>query len=461
MLSIPKHFPWRPTHAIFCLLVAFSLSLPVSAQEETDEPTERPILTKVRQQAQSGNLDAKYELAQIYEKGKHGVDRSPSEAARWYRSAGSAGHVLSQRRLAEMHLYGQGVPQSFEQAQHWYFLAANKNDVESQYHLAILFLTGRGVAKSVNTGLKWLRASAEAGYAPAQVDLGRLYIDGIEVTQDLDAGLSLVRDASKDNNPEALYYLGRLHDEGKHVNQNPSRAKNYIEKAANAGHPEAQVWIADWHTNQDPPDYEQALSYYKLAADQGYSAGDFGFARVHLRRLSRSPDANAGLRHLRRAVKANYPDAYYLMGMIIADGALPGGSKEAVYYWERAATVGHLEAQYQLGITYYQGARGIPKSLATAEQWWKEAARRGHPGSQYAYGLMHLEGIGVRTNPGVGYALINIAAAQGHDDASAMRTQLQLSLPEQTLISAQLLSVEMFDKYVDASLRESTRELLQ
>jgi TPR repeat protein len=455
-------FPlWRLFQPLFWLTVLIAVAPPSAAQEEAQASTERPLITKVRERAQSGDLDAKYELAQIYEKGKHGVDRSLAEAARWYRSAGSAGHVLSQRRLAEMHLYGEGVPQSFEQAQHWYFLAANKNDFESQYHLAILFLTGRGVAKSVDTGLKWLKASANAGYAPAQVELGRLYIEGIDVPQDVESGLDLVRRAARDDNPEALYFLGRLHEEGIHINQSPTRAKSYIEDAANQGHAEAQVWLADWYTLQEPPDYEQALRYYRLASEQGFAAGDFGFARIHLRRLSRSPDAQAGLRHLRRAVKANYPDAHYLMGMIIADGALPGGAKEAVYSWERAAAMGHLEAQYQLGITYYQGARGIPKSLPTAEQWWKEAARRGHPGSQFAYGLMHLHGIGVPVNRGVGYALINIAAAQGHEDASAMRAQLQQALPEQTLISAQLLSVEMFEKYVDPSLREASRERLQ
>lgn len=58
-----------------------------------------------------------------------------------------------------------------------------------------------------------------------------------------------------------------------------------------------------------------------------------------------------------------------------------GHAKLAVRLLQRAATYGHPEAKYQLGIMNFRGW-GLPKNLDEAHYWFREAARNGHEQAQ-------------------------------------------------------------------------------
>ena len=120
----------------YSLLAIWLLGLPLfqsSYAQPTQNGAERPIVTQLRDKAESGEVEARYDLAKLYEQGKHGLEIDLAEAARWYRSAATGGHMLSQRRLGYMSLTGEGLPQSFEQARKWFFHDANFGYVDSQF----------------------------------------------------------------------------------------------------------------------------------------------------------------------------------------------------------------------------------------------------------------------------------------------------------------------------------------
>ena len=429
-----------------CLVLAALLAAaPAMAQAPSQEGASD--LVQLRQAARQGDVAAKFRLARLFESGDAGVRANIQEAANWYASAAQAGHTESQRRLALMHLQGKGVPQSFDEAQKLFFQAAQKNDEESQYQLGRLLLTGSAGEMSVETAAKWFERAAEAGHQGAQLELGRLYIEGIHAPRDIDRGLSWVRKAANNDHPRSQHLLATLYEKGELLPEDPEQARIYFKRASDAGLPEAQVWMAGWHERQTPPQYGTALRHYKDAAKRDNADGSFGVARLNLERLLHAPNSQEGLRYLREAVARDHPEAHYYIGRMYGSGSLSGGSSRALVHFQHAANLGHAPAMYELALAYYQGTSPLKRNPAVAAQWWRKAASAGHVESQYAFALLYLSGAGVEQNPGLAFAIANVAAAQGHMQASQLRDRLMASLPTDTLRDAQDLSVQLFEQF--------------
>ena len=435
-------------------LVVLLASLSVAAQTATGQIPEDPV--QLREAARQGDVQAKYRLARLFEDGAFGVQANMQEAAAWYSSAAAAGHTESQRRLALMHLQGRGVPQSFDEAQKLFFQAAQKNDEESQYQLGQLLLTGRAGEMSVETAIQWFEKAAEAGHQGAQLELGRLYLEGVHAARDVERGLSWIQKAANNDHPRSQYLLATLYESGGLLPEDPEQARIYFKRAADAGLPEAQVWLAGWYEREDPPQYGTALRYYKDAAKQQSAAGSFGVARLNLERLLHAPNSQEGLRYLREAVALDHPEAHYYIGRMYGSGSLSGGSTKALAHFQHSANLGYAPAMYELALAYYQGTPPLKTNPGAAAQWWRQAASAGHIESQYAFSLLYLSGTGVEKNPGLSFAIANVAAAQGHNDAIQLRDRLMATLPADTLRNAQDLSVELFEQFTggsDASAR--------
>lgn len=444
------------------LAIVLGLTLLAVTQVAAQPPAvdASPVLVELLQSARGGNVDAMYSLGRAYADGTQGARQEAAEAASWWRQAASAGHTEAQRELARLHLDGRGVPQAFDEARRLFFLAANKNDTAAQYHLAMLILSGRGGDSSLADGLRWLERAAEAGHAPAQLELGRAYLNGTHVEPDPARARRWLERAAAQSHPNSIYYLASLYDSGKLVPDQPAQARMLFEQAASAGHEKSQVWMAHWHERQDPPDYTEALRYFRDAAARGDADGQYGVARLNLDRLVRTSNAQEGLRNLQLAVSANHPAAHFRIGKMYGSGALGGGPPRALDHFQRAANLGHADAMYELGLAHYHGTPPLRKSPATAAHWWRRASLAGHLESQYAFALLHLNGAGVERNPGVAFAIANVAAAQGHADAGRVRDQLLTSLPPEVLREAQQLSLQLFQQYVaggDTTMRDQLR----
>jgi TPR repeat protein len=65
--------------------------------------------------------------------------------------------------------------------------------------------------------------------------------------------------------------------------------------------------------------------------------------------------------------------------------------REAIKWYEKAATVGDPQAKARLAEIYSHG-KGVPKDISKALQFYKEAASAGIPIAQYNLGYMYLMG---------------------------------------------------------------------
>lgn len=68
--------------------------------------------------------------------------------------------------------------------------------------------------------------------------------------------------------------------------------------------------------------------------------------------------------------------------------------KESVKWYKKAAELGDIESQANLGVMYERGA-GVKKNEKTAVEWYRKAAVRGNALGQYNLGVMYSAGKGV------------------------------------------------------------------
>ena len=85
---------------------------------------------------------------------------------------------------------------------------------------------------------------------------------------------------------------------------------------------------------------------------------------------------------------------------------------EAFRLYCRAADMGHLAAQYNVGVFYHFG-RGTAQNYAEALKWYRKSADQGYADAQNNLGVMYNTGLGVPQNSAEALRWYRMAAEQG------------------------------------------------
>jgi uncharacterized protein len=119
------------------------------------------------QKAEEGDLDAQYQLGEMYYSGT-GVVQDYKAAAKWYQKAALQGDAKAQFKLAEMYYSGTGVAQHYKAAAKWYLQAALQGDAKAQFKLAFIYSLGEGVVQDLKLAHMWANLSEYNGYHNAR-----------------------------------------------------------------------------------------------------------------------------------------------------------------------------------------------------------------------------------------------------------------------------------------------------
>ena len=76
---------------------------------------------------------------------------------------------------------------------------------------------------------------------------------------------------------------------------------------------------------------------------------------------------------------------------------IPHDYSKARIWYEKAATQGSAEAQFNLGNMYRNG-QGVRQDYVKSRKLWEKAAAQGYASAQYNLGVMYAKGQGVRQN---------------------------------------------------------------
>ncbi len=91
----------------------------------------------LQQKAYTGDADAQYALANIFQKGIH-VQKNTSHAFYWYQRAAQQGNLLAQYNVFFSYLYGDGIKADAKQANKWFAKASLKSSCSAESIVAKL-----------------------------------------------------------------------------------------------------------------------------------------------------------------------------------------------------------------------------------------------------------------------------------------------------------------------------------
>lgn len=127
-----------------------------------------------------------------------------------------------------------------------------------------------------------------------------------------------------------------------------AKAIEVLTPLANGNNAYAQLRLGSlhYHGQGTPEDEKLALHWWKKAAAQGNADAMFQIANA------------------------------YLFGNQAAKSVVDPDREAAVWYFQ-AASAGHAEAQYHLGLLFLAG-KGVVDSQEEAARWFRKAADQGH-----------------------------------------------------------------------------------
>lgn len=283
-----------------------------------DRGQDREALTALQHAAAAGSSEANHRLGLVFAEGRLGVVRDDQRAAEFFGKAAAAGHRRAAVNLGLLYLRGQGVTRDLIQARAWLEKAAADDEPNALYALGRAMEASDGPVRADSVRAADLyRRAAEKGHALAALRYGLALLDGLGVKRDLAAAQRWLLQARASGVPEAALALGDL----------SARTPASRDKAANA------------------KIVENAVNWYRLAADAGVPSAQFKLA-----------------------------NAYFAGVGIARDPA------QALFWYGRAARQGLPEAEHALGIMTMGGVAG-PADPVEGYKWLILADRGGHPDS--------------------------------------------------------------------------------
>ncbi|MEM9879698.1 MAG: SPOR domain-containing protein [Pseudomonadota bacterium] len=140
----------------------------------------------------------------------------------------------------------------------------------------------------------------------------------------------------------------------------------------------------------------------------------------------------------------NDPNALFNLGQVYRLGrGVEPDMAQAKDFYERAARLGHISAQGNLGTLYFFSENSAVKDQEKAVSWWQEAATNGDARSQYMLGVLFFNGDVVSRDWTRAYAWMSLAAGAGLPEAAEAETSMLKHLSAAQIAEARQASLTL------------------
>lgn len=167
-------------------------------------------------------------------------------------------------------------------------------------------------------------------------------------------------------------------------------------------------------------EYTRAFLLYQNSAEQGNPYASYELAKMYRGGIGTAKDSETAEQHFREAFagfcrleKESHDDKLqYRLGQMLYTGT--GTERDdtvAAEYWQRAAKLGNVNAQYAIGKLWLENGAGDPEQAVV---WLMKAAEGGNASAQYALGKLYLCGHDVPRDKEKAIPLLMASATQGN-----------------------------------------------
>ncbi|KAF9151323.1 hypothetical protein BG015_006827 [Linnemannia schmuckeri] len=216
--------------------------------------------------------------------------------------------------------------------------------------------------------------------------------------------LALFRIALEQGDISSKYSYGVLLYRGaRGVPADPAKGRAIIQALAQPaggprfkGLPWAMSTLASIYAREDK-NYEAARDLYLKAAQAGILEARVALGRMYLNG-ELPQDLGMAKKYFQSAIQQSddCAEAHFLLGALEMNQFTPEGkertpnTKAAFQHYQKAASKGLAEAQYNVGQAYFTGL-GVPKNDALAVEYWKMSGQQGFGLAQLSLGAYYFQ----------------------------------------------------------------------
>lgn len=331
-----------------------------------------------------GDSVAQYNLGHLF---LSGSQRAPSIAAEWFLKAANQGHQDAIKWLLSMYEKMEGLPEDFAKAVEWcrntsetsscgiglyseLEKKAEHGDAEAQYKVGVINEFGWGVKRNARKALELYSRAQANGHPEATYRLGLFFEhSGQVIPEDTLKSVQLFREAAVKGNIDARERLEKIEHK---------LAEEYLQKFE-AGDTAVQHLLAEmYETGRGvEKDTTKAIRWFSESADRGDARSQFRLGVIYLDGELIEKDHGVGMQWLQKAQAQGHHEAVSRINDI-----------EKVNSLRDLAANGDARSQYELGMIYANGLRGIPQNDDEAVEWLIKAEAQGHGDAKQHLDLM-------------------------------------------------------------------------
>lgn len=401
--------------------------------------------------ADQGDAEAQTKLGRVYEEDCDEEDEG--DIVEWYQLAAEQGYAGGQTELGRCYNIGFGVEEDEEEAIKWFRKAAEQNYAEGLYALGECYEKGFGVEQDYEKAMEWYKKAAEQGHGVAQAMMGAYY-------SGLDSDCRIGKYSVEQGYKEALKWYKMAAEQGDGKAQEIFDFLDNYRKATELNDTEAQAKVAYsylqgiWSFNgrKYGDDRDEALKWYKIAADNGDAAAQtalqeceragklyqkakqqsdlqtqIDLACCYLYGKGVKKDVNEAAKWYRKPAELGNASAQFGLGKCYMDDDYYNeeeyddedfsSEEEGVKWYRLAAEQGYIEAQVELGQYYSQRGNIYDWAYGEAARWYRIAAEQGDCTAQIEVAFLHQCGDGVEKDEVEAVKWYKMAAKQGTSEA--------------------------------------------
>ena len=204
----------------------------------------------------------------------------------------------------------------------------------------------------------------------------------------------------------------------------------------------------------------KALALYLQAAQKGDIEAQFIVGGMYFKGIGTEKNSKEAFKWLYKAAVngESTPQSQKILGQAFLLGnVVPQNYTKSIQWYERASESGDHDAQNELAFLYYVG-RGVEQNFTASYKWFEKAAIGGLAVAQYNVGIMWYTGNGVEKPDMIqAYTWLSLAAANGHQDASAASKYIETVLDASELKQGQQQATLLYDQ-INAQKTETDKE---
>lgn len=397
--SLPPLSQQKVFKSIKNMIIAEAMQLAGQNFVFEDEALQEPIKEPERIPEDTiPNMDAVLEQYELYPEQETNND----DGIRWW---------SKEYKQARKYLYGDdSTSQDFTKAFHLFRQEAEKGNGFAMHDLGRMCADGLGCEMNSELSQEWYTKALFAFHAAEQIvkpkqrtylwyRIGKMYAAGLGTEQNYETAADWFSQASADDHKYAQYSLAGLYYRGQGVEQS----------------------------------YEQAFRLYYRSAEQDNPYAGYEVAKMYRDGIGTTVQPEQTERFFRSAFcgftsleKQSHDDKLqYRLGQMLHTGTgTERDEKAAAEYWEKAARLGNVHAQYSLAKLWIETNTG---DISKALQWLTKAADGGHAMAQYTLGKYYRDGTHVDKSMDQAVRLFLLSAEQNNAYAAYQLGKLYLA----------------------------------